>query len=957
MSRATLPGPLRRLARERFRLVAIVLLALVALAAAGIQAGAAAALRASLDANWRGLYDILVLPAGAQIPGKGLPPNTLSSSATGLTFDDLATVRGIGGVEVAAPIGEIVVPGLKFDPPKVTIPRDLVEAFDAPQAYRVTVQYTTDDGLGERLVSSSELEIIVDGTGSEREARECGPFEGYSIDDYEAEQGEYPALEASLCQSDINARDGVFQPHGSNGFAFQDARDEESPLILMLSDPPAPSGMTRIALVDPIAERALLGERGAFLDELVALDAHAAPNTDAMLAWARGDGGRYGQDFLDQQALFDQFDPRRDEAVLADLRRLWAAHGDDYDEWVAERRGLAAYLPLLVTDAPVASLDVRVSVESLGSVMINSRPDGFGLEMPAFPTGPGEPAGTTVADVSSSLNPFVADATIIGWPGTEAVDLGPIDAFASQSLRAVGRTISTGYSQARGTAFVEAAGYLDPQGLSAPGPDSDPFLLDDHGEDAGQEAAYAELERLVMYPDPGIVAVPVGVFDPSAVGAVDAVNYVPLGAYEPVGSTISSGEHAGATLAPSVSGLGLISPRTIAIAPISAAGAWGQEDPINAIRVRVAGIDGYSPAAQQHVVETAAAIEALGYEVVIVAGSSPAPVSVEVDGYAFGVTGPDDTQRVGALGTVEQQWSELGAAARAEVAISTSSIVLLALALAATILLLAAAQVATIPARRDRAAVMRELGFTRPRIAGWIAGEEVLGLAVVAIAGAAALLVSGATAIAMIAAGSAVGVVGIVSVVAIAAGSRATAGSGPPRGRSNRLGARSVAGFGVRQAGIHLLVSLTHVVAIILVGLAAAAIAAAVLRGRESAGESLLAILLGDQLLLAQLSLATAAIVAGVVLALLGRRLDLARRAEQWTALRASGWTSGELARAQRVEGLVIAVPSILAAGAIAAVALPLGLPEPLLLVCVAAAASVITALIAFIPRRNGVRS
>ena len=59
-----LPGALRRLSRDQSRLIAVVLLAVVALSASGIQSAAAVVTQRTLDVNWRGAYDILVTAKG-----------------------------------------------------------------------------------------------------------------------------------------------------------------------------------------------------------------------------------------------------------------------------------------------------------------------------------------------------------------------------------------------------------------------------------------------------------------------------------------------------------------------------------------------------------------------------------------------------------------------------------------------------------------------------------------------------------------------------------------------------------------------------------------------------------------------------------------------------------------------------------------------------------------------------
>ncbi|HEY9425097.1 MAG TPA: hypothetical protein VIP54_09880, partial [Microterricola sp.] len=139
---------------------------------------------------------------------------------------------------------------------------------------------------------------------------------------------------------------------------------------------------------------------------------------------------------------------------------------------------------------------------------------------------------------------------------------------------------------------------------------------------------------------------------------------------------------------------------------------------------------------------TAAArdIEELGYTATLVAGSDSEPVKVSVDDYAFGTTDAALEQRVGTLGVVEQRWTVLGSAAVLSTAVGTGMTLLLGTVLLAVLGLLALTEFGAIPARRRDAATLRELGWTRSRIARWFAGEQLIGLLLAAGVGAIALL-------------------------------------------------------------------------------------------------------------------------------------------------------------------------------------------------------------------------
>ncbi|PRY68131.1 hypothetical protein B0I08_105296 [Glaciihabitans tibetensis] len=910
--RYPVPGALRRVARERSRLAAVVLIGVVALAGSGIQAGAAAVLRTTLDENWRGAYDILVTPSDAAgALGDRLPPNSLLSSTTGLTVEDLAAMRAVSGVEIAAPIGEMIAPGLKFSQPHVAIPREAVAAEENPQAYRVAIEYSTNDGLGERLISTDSMDIVIDESAEVANAP-CTPSDG-QFDDYSYTAAEYPDLAAGLCRDYFTNGPGVYSG-GENNMTFYDATASALEFAVYNS----PQSATRITLIDPVAEQALLGTEGDFLDPLVAFAATMPVTTAAMEQWAAGDDGPFGDAFRRDRALNAAMVDGQgyDDAALADLRRLYADNGSDYDEFILAQVADQTFTPLIVSAAPTANLSIKVSVESFGDTSIARPKDSFPApELPAsMATGEaGTTLGTTVADISGSLNPFLQDATAnIAWPGTDLAVSSEISSYASLSFSSLSQTEQGTYQVDDGVTSLSPSGYRDPKVI--PFEPGKGIHLAGDGTGLGFETAYTDARPLSM--QQGVQAVPVGLLPDVAISpSDDELHYVPLGAYGTVGSTVAGGEYDGAELQPAVSGLGLVSSRTAAIASITGAEAWGGKAQISAVRVRVGGIFAYDAAAQQRVVDVARQFEELGFQSTIVAGSSPVETTVRVDGYAFGTTDPAGKQRVGTLGNVTQNWSELGAAARAELAISSGTLAILFIALASTVVLLGAVEIAGLQGRRAQSIVMREIGFTRTRISRWIGAEQLPGLVVVLVVGAIAVVLSGASRFSLVAVAILVAATGVTSAFAVIAGSRPEAVRRMGPGRSRRTGARSTAAFGVRQSFVHRLTSATHVLSILIVSLSAVGLVSAVTQSRSQAGESLLAGFLNDQQLVPQLALGGAGLGAGLVLARLGRRRDLALRSTQWATLRAAGWTTRNIALAQRTEGLTVVVPALVLAG------------------------------------------
>ncbi len=107
-----LPAPWVRLTRNRPMLLATVLAASVAIAAGAVADAAHVQVTSQVDAHWRGAYDILVRPhdsrLGLEKTAGVVEPNFLGFTGTGgITLDQLAAIRGLADVELAAPVAFI----------------------------------------------------------------------------------------------------------------------------------------------------------------------------------------------------------------------------------------------------------------------------------------------------------------------------------------------------------------------------------------------------------------------------------------------------------------------------------------------------------------------------------------------------------------------------------------------------------------------------------------------------------------------------------------------------------------------------------------------------------------------------------------------------------------------------------------------------------------------------------
>lgn len=353
---AGVPAPFRRVWRDRPRLVAVALLALVSLAAAGISATAAERLQSVLDENWRGAYDILVTAEGNDADLAGLlAPNTLSSGAETLTLEDLALIRSVAGIEVAAPIGEVIVPGLSMNSPIITLPKGAAGANGVPQSFRVTLTFWTNDGLGKRFVSQETFDVVIDET--ERILPEIVPASDCSLNGFTVDE-RYPTLWKSCGIGFLQYSPNVsFQTGG--GWGGSDDVDGDT-ILVRLGAPPMSA--TRVTLIDPEAEKALLGAAGAFLDPLISIKPDATTLVGPLNDWAQQSGDAFAQSFLTQEAEREamQLGGPSPEYV-AELRQLYEDNGADFAEYMGPP---ASYAPMLVREVGAAplSLEDRKSV-------------------------------------------------------------------------------------------------------------------------------------------------------------------------------------------------------------------------------------------------------------------------------------------------------------------------------------------------------------------------------------------------------------------------------------------------------------------------------------------------------------------------------------------------------------------------------------------------------------------
>jgi hypothetical protein len=119
-------------------------------------------LTAAVDSHWRGAYDLLVVPPGAKTltnTSAGLvEPNFLGYASSGsITLDQLAAVRALPGVEIAAPIGVV-----GYVSSQVVDPSYVMTTFPPkPTLYHLVLTLSSTDGLQQIVLNRQEADLLV----------------------------------------------------------------------------------------------------------------------------------------------------------------------------------------------------------------------------------------------------------------------------------------------------------------------------------------------------------------------------------------------------------------------------------------------------------------------------------------------------------------------------------------------------------------------------------------------------------------------------------------------------------------------------------------------------------------------------------------------------------------------------------------------------------------------------
>ena len=460
----------------------------------------------------------------------------------------------------------------------------------------------------------------------------------------------------------------------------------------------------------------------------------------------------------------------------------------------------------------------------------------------------------------------------------------------------------------------------------------------------------------------------VGLFDAAKIKAFDPLSQVPLGPYQPdtvlPETAASRAALRGPRLLPNLNLGGYVSQpadliTTLAALPTLQEADYGDlhtGDPISVIRVRVAGVTGPDALSLERIREVAQQIaQRTHLDVDIVAGSSPAPTTIELP------VGRSGEQAL----TLTENWVKKGVAVRLLTEVDKNSAVLFALILIVCVLFVANSATAAVRSRRRELGVLACLGWTKPRLFAAVLGElAVLGLAAGFLGAAAAFPLSSVLGLhaslgrAMLAVPVAVGVAFIAGLAPawLAARAEPTASIRPPvllvRHARQPGGITALATANVlRTPGRALIGAIS-----LAVGVTALTMLTAVTFAFRGV---IVGSLLGDAVAVQVRGVDYVAAIAIIALGVLAVAdvvfLNVRERATEFATIRAFGWRESALSRLVVTEGAIIGLAGALAGAVIglaATVKFTGQLPGALYLIAAAAvvAGVLVTAISALLP-------
>lgn len=443
-----------------------------------------------------------------------------------------------------------------------------------------------------------------------------------------------------------------------------------------------------LVAVDPVAEARLLGAQ--------------APAGLELLAAVEG-----------EQRMLSTYDvgPLSGEFVAERLRLL-----SQQDAVERRERRDGPVVPVIVAERLPAAVSLTIEVEQ-GATRAEFPDDAAWTPQ----SGSWSAIGLRELDLTERVRPFTTPEITAAWPGSDEPEDGDVltGPPARLRLQLVGRPDYT------------ASGPLDrdaPRFAVTAGPlvaTSGMVAVDAEAAPLAHERAYRPLAEVAPGDVPSQpVLVPIGRLAPVPPEPDGEVrDHAPLGIYGSLAADRVDGTEG--VLQPTLNPRGLLTPAPVAMTDLVAASELRGERPVDAVRVRVGGIESYDGDAVAKVEEVASRIRSLGFDVDVVAGASLQPVEIDAAGYL-----PD-----GGGVVVEQPWTTLGAATRVEQELGATGRVLRMLGLAAALVLVPILQATALQVRGGERMRLHQLGWSRRQVSRWFLREALLaGVIVIAVA-------------------------------------------------------------------------------------------------------------------------------------------------------------------------------------------------------------------------------
>ncbi|MFF5225267.1 FtsX-like permease family protein [Dactylosporangium sp. NPDC000521] len=804
-----------------------------------------------VDSSAKAAYEILVRPKGTRTVLENeralIRPNSLSGIYGGLTFDDVDKVAAVPGVDVAAPIAMA-----GYANAGITVSVDITDLIDTSldrQVIRLDRTFLADRGLS--TVNARPLYVYVT-----------------------THEISWPVLENRGTTVRFTGGEALPVDQLCGGFAVL---EDGVPLCVWL---------TRATMSDLMTDREYTDVQVLQLTRDGRFEQHPpAPASDRATAWLT----------WHVPLLVAGVDPVAEERLVG-LRQ--ALTGGRYLDSTDRTRSdsVNRILPVIATDRAYPDNSAIVTMTRTA------------LDRP--------PPGTSAQDALAMLD---------GLHGQQLAtrSFTAEQAFADTLAKGGYQPDLIQFMQVGGVRYRAAAdGTLIAETIDAD-PDAwrtpevrglaVPWQIDDTGfRDIGQ----VKWNTTSVFHSTEVV----GTFDPRKLATFDPLSRVSMETYqapEALGADQRTRDLLGdQALRPNGNPAGYLSSPPMLLTTLEAlaetlqeTGAPNKDAPISAVRVRVAGVQGFTPTSRERVRIVAEQIAAAtGLDVDIAYGSSPAPQTVTL---AAGKYQRPELR-------VTELWTQKGVAAAIVSAVDRKSVVLFALVLVVCALFLTNAVAAGVRDRRAELSTLTALGWPARQVFTAVLGE----IAAIGLVGGAGTVVLAAPLGLLldirVTWSQALLAVPIALALALLAGAVPAANAArmrPARGLRPAVDLRRRTGSprGPFMLG---LANLRRVPGRTLLGASALAVGttAATLLGAVTFAfhGAIVGTLLGDAVSLQVRTVDTIAVVATVLLGAFAVAdvlyLNIRDRAAELATLRAIGWTPAVLARLIAAEGFGIGV-------------------------------------------------